>query len=77
MIPDEAVEAAIYAYGIDEGKALEWERKMIVSILEAAAPHLLAAAWDEGGRAAIEREHTYGREEKAKFSNPYRKSTDA
>jgi len=37
----------------------------------------LAAAWDEGGRAAIEREHAYGREEKAKFSNPYRKAPDA
>lgn len=33
---------------------------------------LVAASWDEGGEAAIEREHTYGREEKAKFSNPYR-----
>jgi hypothetical protein len=41
-------------------------------VLEAAAPYLMAQAWDEGGVAAIEREHTYGREEKAKYSNPYR-----
>jgi hypothetical protein len=45
--------------------------------LEAAAPHLLANAWDEGGKAAIEREHAYGREEKAKFSNPYRNPSNA
>lgn len=32
----------------------------------------LARAWDEGAGAAIEREHTYGAEEKAKYYNPYR-----
>ena len=52
VIPEAAVEAAVYAYGIDEGKALEWERRMIVAILEASAPHLIreaqAVGWDEG-----------------------------
>lgn len=52
MIPEAAVEAAVCAYGIDEGQPLEWERKMIINILEAAAPHMLAEAWEEGGRAA-------------------------
>jgi hypothetical protein len=33
--------------------------------------HLMYEAWEEGAEAAIERLHTYGREEKAKFSNPY------
>jgi hypothetical protein len=28
-------------------------------------------AWEEGAEAAIEREHTYGAAEKAKYSNPY------
>lgn len=32
---------------------------------------LLAEVWEAGGTAAIEREHTYGQEEKAKYSNPY------
>ena len=82
MIPDEAVEAAARAAAKDEDASNwdnepqyyrnGWLNRMQVA-LEAAAPHLMAAAWDEGGRAAIERENTYGREEKAKFSNPYRK----
>ena len=41
---------------------------LTIGDLEAA----LAQAWDEGGEAAIEREHTYGAAEKAKFANPYR-----
>lgn len=41
---------------------------LTIDDLEAA----LADVWDAGGEAAIEREHTYGAEEKAKFSNPYR-----
>ena len=41
-------------------------------VLRPAVIALMAEAWDEGGKAAIEREHSYGAEEKAKFSNPYR-----
>lgn len=40
-------------------------------VLLPAIQALMEEAWNEGGEAAIEREHTYGREEKAKFSNPY------
>jgi len=85
MIPDEAVYAAgdVLVYhqrqGIkgcscgwaEPGRSFPEHQARLA--LEAAAPHLMAAAWDEGGRAAIERENAYGREEKAKFSNPYRK----
>jgi hypothetical protein len=47
VIPDAAVEAAIYAYGVD-GKAHEWERKMILNILEAAAPFIEEAGYSRG-----------------------------
>jgi len=40
-------------------------------VLRPAIIALMAEAWEEGGKAAIEREHAYGAEEKAKFSNPY------
>jgi hypothetical protein len=30
-------------------------------------------AWDEGAEAALERLHTYGAAEKAKYDNPYRR----
>lgn len=39
--------------------------------LEDVMPALLAKAWEEGAEAAIQREHTYGAAEKAKYSNPY------
>ena len=72
MIPDEAMDAALKAIGHLPTVANESRRKTVQAILEAAAPHLMAAAWEEGGRAAIEREHAYGADEKAKFANPYR-----
>jgi len=68
-IPAEAINAAAKAY-IDASRPIGLAE--IEEILEAAAPYMLADAWDAGGEAAIEREHAYGREEKAKFSNPYR-----
>lgn len=43
-------------------------------ILEAAAPLIAAQAWDEGARAALDREHAYGAAEKAKYANPYREA---
>lgn len=69
MIPEDAVEAAAkkLAYlNSDAGDQLsdeDWAREL----LEAAAPHLMAAAWDE----AIDwtPEH--------RPANPYRKASDA
>lgn len=46
-ISDEAVEAAIGAYG-GTVMAIMNERAMVRRILEAAAPHLMAQAWEEG-----------------------------
>lgn len=48
-------------------EGLEDRQGLIVPVIR----HLMAEAWEEGGKAAIEREHTYGAEEKAQFSNPY------
>ena len=55
MIPEAAVEAAIYAYGVD-GRAHEWERKMILNILEAAAPYMRQAFFLEMNLKAITEE---------------------
>lgn len=49
-------------------EGLEDRQGLIVPVIR----NLMAEAWDEGGVAAIEREHTYGAEAKAEFSNPYR-----
>jgi hypothetical protein len=45
----------------------------LADALTAAGFGNLHDAWAEGAVAAIEREHTYGAEEKAKFDNPYPK----
>ena len=45
MIPAEAVEAAIAAWSKIETRTLHGR---MYEALEAAAPHMLAAAWDEG-----------------------------
>lgn len=48
MIPDEAVEAALKdVFTTSELSRHVWGPK-IRAILEAAAPHMMAAAWDEG-----------------------------
>lgn len=49
MIPDEAVEAAY-----DASLHLNITTSEIERILEAAAPHLMAGAWDEGWGAVDE-----------------------
>jgi hypothetical protein len=49
-------------------EGLEDRQGLIVPVIR----NLMAEAWEEGGKAAIERENTYGAEEKAKFFNPYR-----
>lgn len=33
---------------------------------------LMEEAWEEGARAALDREHAYGAEEKSKYANPYK-----
>jgi hypothetical protein len=48
-------------------EGLEDRKGLIVPVIR----NLMAEAWEEGGRAAIEREHTYGAAAKAMFSNPY------
>ena len=45
MIPDEAVEAALRAWAVRGGLS---PKGIVRNILEAAAPHMLAAAWEEG-----------------------------
>jgi len=78
VIPDEAVEAAAWALDLQTmgsggalaGKFKEQTRAEARHILEAAAPHLMAAAWDEGYECAVDAYD--GRN----VSNPYRKPTD-
>ena len=83
MIPDEAVEAAFGAYvGGNEvtGPDIAGDfltREQLRTILEAAAPHLAAAVWDEGeaaGQDNADSNRGYNIEHKY---NPYRESDDA
>ena len=56
-IPDDAVEAAAQALSAEVDPYGEWEkqvpsyrelfRRRVTRVIEAAAPHLMAAAWDE------------------------------
>lgn len=48
MIPDEAVEAAVKAR-----RETPYWGDTIMSVLEAAAPHLMATAWDEAHFEAL------------------------
>ena len=90
MIPDEAVEAAAKAVQevcetydpggwTEEANWAIWARW----ILEAAAPHLMAAAWDEGYLACVDdifRDQELGKTGQRLEDgqqNPYRKPTDA
>ena len=76
-ISDEALEAALNAFAPPRADRTphirqQYEKK-IRAALEAAAPHLMAAAWDEGIEAGVDGsvpECDYAR-------NPYRKPTDA
>ena len=82
MIPDEAVEAAAAAhYDSSPAHRATWvqlsaghKRELMAptrAALEAAAPYLLAAAWEEGYEGAVDAYD--GRN----VSNPYRKPADA
>jgi hypothetical protein len=69
-IPDEAVEAAYEALPIDSYIAgLSHVRAM----LEAAAPFLMAQAWDEGRKHGAR--YPYGERGLATDDNHYRKDT--
>jgi hypothetical protein len=88
MIPDEAVEAVARLnyedeWGDDWDKQVpsycEIYRKRARRILEAAAPHLMAIAWDEGYEAGYDRGEWDAapiRKEPIQ-ENPYRKDEDA
>lgn len=87
MIPDEAVEAALAA--IYPGKRVTGLARNVwlgnlKTILEAAAPHLMAAAWADGHESGFwnGRESAGSGEmaavgiEHEKIANPYRKPTN-
>lgn len=73
MIPDEAVKAALSAWAVRGGLS---PKGIVRNILEAAAPHLMAAAWDEGKDAVWTfMSNTDPRRDRP--SNPYWKAPDA
>lgn len=65
-IPDEAVEAAAQAWeeACEQGKAGPGYRDAWSAAIEAAAPLLMARAWDEGNYAGADRSENH--------ANPYR-----
>ena len=67
MIPDEAVEAAAAKLPAIWSSSPVY-RDNLRAALEAAAPHLMAAAWDEGYEQA-----DYDAPHSIKSDNPYRK----
>ncbi|UYM26585.1 hypothetical protein SEA_BAUER_36 [Arthrobacter phage Bauer] len=77
-IPDEAVEAAAKVLDpqtMGSGGALaekfqEATRAEARAILEAAAPHLMAQAWEDGYHAALSDGYEY------QTANPYRSEAD-
>lgn len=68
MISDEAVAAAVPVIlrGIDEG---HHAYKIAYAALEAAAPHMLAEAWDDGMIYGTRGQHRY---QEDFDTNPYR-----
>jgi hypothetical protein len=77
MIPEEAIEAALIVLRRDDLWDLS-DREECLAILEAAAPYMLAGAWDEGFDKGLDRgewESAPVREEPL-HTNPYRKDTE-
>ena len=73
MIPAEAVEAAAKRLASHNGTGpanWEWYANEAKAILEAAAPHLMAQAWDEGRKHGAT--YPYGERGLATDDNPYR-----
>jgi len=69
-ISDEAVEAARSRISEDD-----WlSRATVQAMLEAAAPHLIAAAWDEAFKKGADWVDAAGEhpDEQADWTNPYR-----
>jgi hypothetical protein len=85
VIPDEAVEAAAraldpYTMGIETATNAEHRqavRQEVIRALEAAAPHLMRAAWDEGYDRAESDHYGTGFWTKRLRGNPYGKPTNA
>ena len=84
VIPDEAVEAAAKVLAlVMRGKKFEGMDEYTQAFisdtakvaLEAAAPHMMAGAWDEGAAAGLGWDENRG--EDFATPNPYRKPTDA
>lgn len=69
MIPEAAVSAALKEWGVGG----EVPRNIVTMILEAAAPHMLAEAWDAGSRQGY-REGADGDLILPPVSNPYRRT---
>lgn len=77
MIPDEAVEAAARFLGDVIGTGVnnwEWHTDGARELLELVAPHLMAAAWEEGWDAFSDFDP---RPAGPYPTNPYRKPDDA
>jgi hypothetical protein len=53
VIPEAAVEAACNHFWYAEKNTAVWEAE-VRRALEAAAPHMLAGAWDEGAQAGFD-----------------------
>lgn len=72
MIPEAAVEAVMIAW-LDRSKAPgSWSlEEEVRAALKAAAPHMLAAAWDAAYQAALEDEGL----NRATTRNPYDRPT--
>ena len=66
-VPDEAVEAALKAWS---GTPLGGDALM--NALEAAAPHLMAQAWEEGEHAGYMNRSAEERHGLEPHTNPYR-----
>jgi len=72
VIPDEAVEAANEAVFRKFNGMMR--PALVKVVLEAAAPHLMTAAWDEGLEVGLV---SAVRIDSAPDTNPYRKAPDA
>jgi hypothetical protein len=70
VIPAEAVEAAYAAINYPDRRAIDYDEIKI--ILEAAAPHMLAAAWDEGEQAGAMNHAAEEYPEVKDITNPHR-----
>jgi hypothetical protein len=72
VIPEAAVEAAHAAICEDSlNDCLEWHGRCVKAV-EAAAPHMLAEAWDEGEEAGVLNHAAEEYPELEQITNPHR-----